>query len=109
MSLPDLARALREIPEARQRQLPDAEICAGEFSLLVPSALPKVICLGCDTSPRVAHSNVQMCGKTAEAESLYQRSSAYCGPGTAFPQVISGLRNPIAIQAAISLSMNLPE
>jgi len=26
-----------------------------------------------------------------------------------FPKVISGLRRPIAIQAAISLSMNLPE
>jgi len=28
---------------------------------------------------------------------------------TLFPQLISGLRKPIAIQAAISFSMNLPE
>jgi len=28
---------------------------------------------------------------------------------TVFPKLISGLRRPIAIQAAISLNMNLPE
>jgi hypothetical protein len=28
---------------------------------------------------------------------------------TFFPQLISGLRKPIAIQAAISFSINLPE
>ena len=28
---------------------------------------------------------------------------------TGFPKVISGLRNPIAIQAATSRTMNLPE
>jgi len=28
---------------------------------------------------------------------------------TLFPKVISGLRNPIAIQAAISFNINLPE
>ena len=30
-------------------------------------------------------------------------------PYERFPQVISGLRKPIAIQAAISFNMNLPE
>ena len=34
---------------------------------------------------------------------------AYCSSPTVFPQVISGLRSPIAIQAAISFNMNLPE
>jgi hypothetical protein len=38
-----------------------------------------------------------------------QYGSAYCGVRTDFPNVISGLRIPIAIQAAISLNMNLPE
>jgi len=33
----------------------------------------------------------------------------YCAFRTVFPQGISGLRKPIAIQAAISFSMNLPE
>jgi hypothetical protein len=32
-----------------------------------------------------------------------------CDLPTVFPKVISGLRRPIAIQAAISLNMNLPE
>jgi hypothetical protein len=100
-----------KLRKARQRQLPDAEICAGDFSLRVRSALPKVICAGCDISPRVSCSNTQMGGKVAEVESLYLdlQVGAYCGRRTAFPQVISGLRNPIAIQAAVSLSMNLPE
>src|SRR6476659_2246354 len=35
--------------------------------------------------------------------------SARCDLRTVFPKVISGLRRPIAIQAAISLNMNLPE
>jgi hypothetical protein len=34
---------------------------------------------------------------------------AYCDLRTVFPKVISGLRRPIAIQAAISFNMNLPE
>jgi hypothetical protein len=34
---------------------------------------------------------------------------AYCDLWTVFPKVISGLRRPIAIQAVISFSMNLPE
>lgn len=109
MSLPDLVRTLRETLDARQRQLPDAEICAEEFSLLARSALPKVICAGCDTSPRVSCSHMRMGVKVAEMKSLYLQARAYCGRQTAFPQVISGLRNPIAIQATSSLSMNLPE
>jgi hypothetical protein len=36
-------------------------------------------------------------------------ASAYCAPRAVFPKVISGLRRPIAIQAAISFNMNLPE
>jgi hypothetical protein len=34
---------------------------------------------------------------------------AYCALWTVFPKVISGLRKPIAIQAAISFNINLPE
>ena len=37
------------------------------------------------------------------------RASAYCALRTVFPKVISGLRKPIAIQAAISFNINLPE
>ena len=38
------------------------------------------------------------------------RSSSWGITGwTDFPQLISGLRKPIAIQAAISFNMNLPE
>jgi hypothetical protein len=33
----------------------------------------------------------------------------YCALCTDFPKVISGLRKPIAIQAAISFNINLPE
>ena len=33
----------------------------------------------------------------------------YCALCTVFPKVISGLRKPIAIQAAISFNINLPE
>ena len=33
----------------------------------------------------------------------------HCALCTVFPQVISGLRKPIAIQTAISFNMNLPE
>ena len=36
-------------------------------------------------------------------------AGAYCALFTIFPQVISGLRKPIAIQAAISFNINLPE
>jgi hypothetical protein len=36
-------------------------------------------------------------------------ASAYCALRTVFPKVISGLRRPIAIQAAINFNMNLPE
>ena len=36
-------------------------------------------------------------------------ASGQCDLRTVFPKVISGLRRPIAIQAAISLNMNLPE
>jgi hypothetical protein len=35
--------------------------------------------------------------------------SAYCALRIVFPKVISGLRKPIAIQAAISFHINLPE
>ena len=38
-----------------------------------------------------------------------QYAKRYCALRTVFPSVISGLRKPIAIQAAISFSMNLPE
>jgi hypothetical protein len=38
-----------------------------------------------------------------------QYGQRYCALRTVFPSVISGLRKPIAIQAAISFSMNLPE
>jgi hypothetical protein len=38
-----------------------------------------------------------------------QYAKRYCALRTVFPSVISGLRKPIAIQAAISLNMNLPE
>src|SRR5258707_11443140 len=44
--------------------------------------------------------------------SLYRREprqAGHCDLRTVFPKVISGLRRPIAIQAAISLNMNLPE
>ena len=34
---------------------------------------------------------------------------AYCGLRFVSPKLISGLRRPIAIQAAISFNMNLPE
>ena len=34
---------------------------------------------------------------------------AYCGLRFVLPKLISGLRRPIAIQAAISFNMNLPE
>jgi hypothetical protein len=34
---------------------------------------------------------------------------SHCDSRTVFPQAISGLRKPIAIQAAISFNMNLPE
>ena len=36
-------------------------------------------------------------------------ASGQCDLRTVFPKVISGLRRPIAIQAATSLNMNLPE
>jgi hypothetical protein len=36
-------------------------------------------------------------------------ASAYYALRTVFPKVISGLRRPIAIQAAINFNMNLPE
>ena len=36
-------------------------------------------------------------------------AGAYCALWTVFPKVISGLRKPIAIQAAISFNINLPE
>jgi hypothetical protein len=36
-------------------------------------------------------------------------ASGHCDLRADFPRVISGLRRPIAIQAAISLNMNLPE
>lgn len=39
----------------------------------------------------------------------YATASGQCDLRTVFPKVISGLRRPIAIQAAISLNMNLPE
>ena len=42
-------------------------------------------------------------------EVLGTPASGQCDCWTGFPRVISGLRNPIAIQAAISLTMNLPE
>lgn len=42
------------------------------------------------------------CHRTAAAD-------AYCALWTVFPKVISGLRKPIAIQAAISFNINLPE
>jgi hypothetical protein len=40
---------------------------------------------------------------------LRATASAYCNLRTFFPKVISGLRRPIAIQAAISFNTNLPE
>ena len=39
----------------------------------------------------------------------HNMASAYCALWTVFPKVISGLRKPIAIQAAISFNINLPE
>jgi hypothetical protein len=42
-------------------------------------------------------------------ESRAPRAGGQCDLRTVFPKVISGLRRPIAIQAAISLNMNLPE
>jgi hypothetical protein len=38
-----------------------------------------------------------------------QAAGAYGALRAIFPKVISGLRRPIAIQAAISFNMNLPE
>jgi hypothetical protein len=39
----------------------------------------------------------------------HNMASAYCALWIVFPKVISGLRKPIAIQAAISININLPE
>ena len=39
----------------------------------------------------------------------HNMASAYGALWTVFPKVISGLRKPIAIQAAISFNINLPE
>jgi hypothetical protein len=39
----------------------------------------------------------------------HNMASAYCALWTVFAKVISGLRKPIAIQAAISFNINLPE
>ena len=36
-------------------------------------------------------------------------AGAYCALSTIFPKVISGLRKPIAIRAAISFNISLPE
>ena len=55
------------------------------------------------------------CAKIAVSQLLVlcllqaQYAKRYCALRTVFPSVISGLRKPIAIQAAISFSMNLPE
>jgi hypothetical protein len=55
------------------------------------------------------------CAKIAVSQLLVlcllqaQYAKRYCALWTVFPSVISGLRKPIAIQAAISFSMNLPE
>jgi hypothetical protein len=42
-------------------------------------------------------------------QAQYDKCLSYCALRTVFPKVISGLRKPIAIQAAISFNMNLPE
>ena len=45
----------------------------------------------------------------AVLESRLLQTSTYCALWTVFPNVILGLRKPIAIQAAISFNINLPE
>jgi len=56
--------------------------------------------------------------KIVSASARFERASScrsqrpahgHCGLRTVFPQAISGLRKPIAAQAAISFNMNLPE
>jgi hypothetical protein len=48
-------------------------------------------------------------GPDGAGRTLIMTASAYCAVRAVFPKVISGLRKPIAIQAAISFNMNLPE
>jgi hypothetical protein len=61
------------------------------------------------------HVQITECGGCIRRTNLKMRAispartgSAYCGRA-GFPKVMSGLRKPIAIQAAISFNMNLPE
>jgi hypothetical protein len=55
-----------------------------------------------DSNRPIREADIHENRKTAAA-------SGQCALRTVFPKVISGLRKPIAIQAAISLNMNLPE
>jgi hypothetical protein len=65
--------------------------------------------------PRLLHrgavglEHLALLGLLALAGALALGQPGHCDLRTVFPKVISGLRRPIAIQAAISLNMNLPE
>ena len=48
-------------------------------------------------------------GRAIRKVTLRPNKDGQCDLRTVFPKVISGLRRPIAIQAAMSLNMNLPE
>jgi hypothetical protein len=74
----------------------------GAISAIAPNSRQMLRCRDCS-----------LCARFGNA-SLYRRevaptASDHCDLWTFFPKVISCLRKPIAIQAAISLNMNLPE
>ena len=54
---------------------------------------------------------MQKCQSWSSNRARYRHNmaGAYCTLWTVLPKVISGLRKPIAIQAAISFNINLPE
>jgi hypothetical protein len=55
------------------------------------------------------HADVSIGSNLSVRREVAPTARGQCDLRTVFPKEISGLRKPIAIQAAISLTMNLPE
>ena len=96
-----MAMAAAPNPDARFGSKADLTAPKSDFRYSPESGLKTDIAL-CPFCARFGHAS-------SYRREVAPTASGQCDLRTVFPKVISGLRRPIAIQAAISLNMNLPE
>ena len=89
--------------------VPDSKLADGNYLCANKPTIADLFRYGDAAFAFIRISIPQGEGRSVDRRGVIRRHGWRGGAWTGFPQLISGLRKPIAIQAAISFNMNLPE